>query len=110
MQGSLGFVTFTVACESFGDDFQYVALHFDIDENYSFFPNLVIMQQALWVTVLYHVLSNAELRRGEVLIFVPANLILLFKSSLKCQYIHCTVYLELILITYIIKKLLVLYL
>lgn len=66
------------------------------------------MQLALWVTVLYYVLNNAELRHWEVLIFVPANLILLFKSSLKCQYTRCTMYLGLIIITYIIKKLLVL--
>lgn len=75
-----------------------------------FFPKPVTMQQALWVTVLYYVLNNAELRHGEVLIFVPVNLFILFKSSLRCPYTHRTMYLELIIIAYSIKKSLVPYL
>lgn len=48
--------------------------------------NTVIMQQVL--ELLHCLLGHAELRHWKVFIFVSVNLILPFKSSLKCQYTH----------------------
>lgn len=46
------------------------------------------MQQALWVTMLYYLLDNVELRHWKIFNFSSSEPDSSFKSNLKCQCAH----------------------